>query len=148
MNKRERSIILNFAAVTVVTAIAILAMVELKNWVNRAEAMRAMNHLGALVLKHREQHGYVPPESYIEEVKQEIQGSVRLGEVRYRARWIDVNRKPDVILAYVEKTYRSLFFSSGVVVLRLDGRVEWMDTVSFKKLLSSQQSPLEAEMTK
>ena len=34
-----------------------------------------------------------------------------------------------------------MILGSGYIVLRLDGRVEWMGEKEFKKLLDSQQSP-------
>ncbi len=148
MNKRQKNIVTNFAIVIAVTAVAVVAMVELKNSVNRSEAMRAMEHLGQIIFKYRQDNGIVPPESYVDAIKKELQGGVRLGKLYYRARWIDLDSTPDEILAYAGKQYHSLLFRSGYVVLRFDGRIEWMDKKTFETLLTSQQSPLEIEMTK
>jgi hypothetical protein len=148
MNKKQKYTLVNSSLVIVITSAAVVGMVEVKNGVNRAEAMRAMDHLGKMALKYREQYGAIPPESYVDGIKSQLEGSVRMGQLHYRARWIDFDSKADEILAYVEKDYRSLLFHSGVVVLRLDGRVEWLDKKSFSKLLASQQDPLEIEVTR
>jgi hypothetical protein len=49
-------------------------------------------------------------------------------------------------LAYTEKKYRSLLVGKGYVVLRLDGRVEWMGKREFETLLAQHQSPMEIQM--
>jgi hypothetical protein len=74
-------------------------------------------------------------------------GEPRLGVLNYRARWVTVNSPPETILAYVNKDYNSFFYHPGVIVLRYDGRIEWMNKASFEKLLAAQQTPLELEMT-
>ena len=146
MNKQQKSILINFAVVIIITATAVVAMINFKDWVNRSEAMRAMEQLGQKVLWYRNVHGSVPPESYIDNIKKELEGYVRIGNLQYRARWIDFESTPDDILAYTEKVYHSFFLRSGFVVLRLDGRVEWMDKQKFETLLALQQSKLEIEM--
>jgi len=148
MNKRQKQILANFAVVIAVTAAAVTAMVELKNCINRSEAIRAMEHLGRMVLQYREKNGAVPAETYVTAVKQNLQGAVRLGELHYRARWIELDSPADEILAYSQKKYHSLLFRTGYVVLMLDGRVEWMSRKTFEPLLASEQSPLEIEMMK
>jgi len=146
MNKRQKAILINFITVIVITVIAVVVMINFKDWVNRSEAMRAMEHLGREVLKYREKCGSVPPESYVERIRENLQGHVRLGNLHYRARWIGFESTPDVILAYAERNYRSLLLGSGFIVLRLDGRVEWMEKQEFEKLLAQQQSPMEIQM--
>ncbi|MFH1370938.1 MAG: hypothetical protein ABII09_06595 [Planctomycetota bacterium] len=146
MNKKQKQILANFAVVIAVTITAVAGMVELKNHVNRSEAIRAMEQLGRIVAEYRQKNGSIPPESYAESIKVSLEGQVRLGNLQYRARWIQFDSPPDTILAYVTKDYRSLFFRPGAIVLRLDGRVEWMDKREFEKLLESQQSILEREM--
>ena len=132
--------------VIVITAIAVVAMINFRDLVNRSEARRAMEHLGKIVLKYRKDYGSVPPETYVTSIKENLKGDVRLGELQYRALWIDSDSTPDEILAYTEKNYPSLLVSGGYVVLRLDGRVEWMDKKEFKTLLAQQQSPEEIQM--
>jgi len=146
MNKRQKTTLRDFAIVIAVTAIAIIAMVNFKDWINRSEAMQAMEHLSQTVLDHRKKHGSVPPESYIYKIKENLKGHLRIGNFQYRARWLEFDSGPDEILAYTEKNYHSLFLDDGFIVLRLDGRVEWMKKREFKKLLAQQQSPQEIHM--
>ena len=146
MNKRQKSILINFTIVIVITAVAVVAMINFKDWVNRSEAMRAMEHLSQTVLQYRKNYGSVPPESYVDRIKEELEGHVRLGNLQYRARWIDPDATPGEVLAYTEKKYRSSLLSDGYVVLRLDGRVEWMGKQEFDTLLPEQQRQMETEM--
>lgn len=146
MNRRQKAILTNTTTVIVVTAIAVVAMINLKNWVNRSESMRAMEDLGRIVSQYRGKYGCVPPESYVDGIKEELEGHARLGKVIYRAQWIDFESKPDEILAYTEQPYSSWLFGKKHIVLRLDGRVEWMDKREFKALLAKQQSSQEIEM--
>lgn len=146
MNRRQKAILTDFAIVIVITAAAVVAMINLRSWINRSEAMRAMEHLGRRVLQYRKNYGSIPPESYVDSIKEELEGHARLGEINYRAQWIDFESTPDEILAYTERPRRLWLFSKGYVVLRLDGRVEWMDKQELEALLSQQQSPIEIEM--
>jgi hypothetical protein len=143
MTRRQRNIVINFVSVIVITTIAIIALINFKDYVNWSESMQAMDQLSRIALNYRKEHGSVPPESYINDVTEELQGKVRLGRVIYRARWIDFDAPPDEILAYVKKEHNSLFMHDGYIVLRLDGRVEWMEPKAFKELLAKQQKPME-----
>jgi len=147
MNKRQKSILINFVTVIVITTIAVIAMINFKDWVNHSEATRAMEQLGQEAIAYRKKHGSVPPESHISNVKEDLQGSARMGGLQYRARWIGFDPSPDEILAYIKRDYHSVFLGDGYIVLRLDGRVEWMGKKQFETLLTEQQSPMEAEMT-
>jgi radical SAM superfamily enzyme YgiQ (UPF0313 family) len=146
MNRRQKAILINIVAVIIVTIFAILAMINFKDWVNRSEAIRAMEHLGQVALRYRKEHGSVPPQSYVDRVREELPGNVRLGNLQYRGLWIDFESSGDEILAYVKKEYPSSFFSDGFIVLRLDGRVEWMGEKKFQVLLAQQQRPVEIQM--
>jgi len=146
MNKLQKRILVNFAVVTVVTATAVVGMVELKNLVNRSEAMRAMESLGRVVSDYKQKKGSIPPESHVDGIIKSLEGQLRLGNLRYRAQWIAFDSPPDTILAYARKNYRSLFSRPGAIVLRLDGRIEWMDKANFDKLIAGQQTPMELEM--
>jgi hypothetical protein len=145
MNKKQKAIIINFATVIIATIIAVAAMINVKDWVNRSEAMRAMEHLSQIVVQYRKENTCVPPESYIDRIKENLEGSSRLGNLNYRARWIDPDSSPDEILAYTQKNYTSFMGGNGFIVLRLDGRVEWMNKETFEPLLARQQKPLEIE---
>jgi hypothetical protein len=146
MNGQQKTILINTATVITITALAVSAMISLKNWVNRSESMRAMEDLGQMVLQYREKYGSVPPESYIDRIKEELEGYVRLGKVIYRAQWIGFESTPDEILAYTERPHSSWLFGKKHIVLRLDGRVEWMDERELDTLLAQQQSSQELEM--
>jgi hypothetical protein len=146
MNKLQKQILVNFAVVMVITVAAVIGMVELKNMVNRSEAIRAMESLGRMVSDYKQKNGSVPPESYVDGIIKTFEGQLRLGNLGYRAQWIAFDSPPDTILAYARKNYRSLFSRPGVIVLRLDGRIEWMDKASFDKLIAGQQTRMELEM--
>ncbi|GAG04531.1 unnamed protein product, partial [marine sediment metagenome] len=75
-----------------------------------------------------------------------LEGHVRLGDVKYRGRWIDFESKPDEILAYSEKKYPSSLLGDGYVVLRLDGKVEWLRKQEFEEELAHRQSQKEVEI--
>jgi hypothetical protein len=146
MTRRQRNIVINFVSVIVITTIAIIALINFRDYVNWSESMQAMDQLSRIVLNYRKERGSVPPESYINDITEELQGKVRLGQVIYRARWIDFDAPPDEILAYVKKEHNSLFMHDGYIVLRLDGRVEWMEPKKFEELLAKQRKPMEEEL--
>lgn len=145
MNRQQKSILINIISVIIITFIAVVAMINLKDWVNRSEAMRAMENLGEIVLQYRQENGSVPPQSYVDSIRTNLKGHVRLGDLQYRALWIDFDSTPDDVLAYVEKKYHSLVLSSGFIVLRLDGSVEWMQKQQLDVLLARQQSRMGIE---
>jgi hypothetical protein len=147
MNKKQKWVLTNFALVSLITGAAVVGMIELKNWVNRSESVRAMEQLQNAVSAYKQKNGSVPPESYIDGMIKSFEGQPRLGNLNYRARWIKFDSPPDTILAYVRKEFHSLLFHPGAIVLRFDGRIEWMDKASFDKSIVSQQTPLELEMT-
>jgi hypothetical protein len=146
MNRRQKTILGNTTTVIVITAIAVAAMINLKNWINRSESVRAMEHLSRIVLQYREKYGSVPPESYVDKIKEELEGYARLGKVIYRAQWISFESTPDEILAYTENRHGFWLFGKKHIVLRLDGRIEWMDKRELETLLVQQQSSQELEM--
>jgi hypothetical protein len=144
MNKRQRSIIANFIFVTAGTAIFVGVMINVKDVVNKSEAIRAMELLGEGVRKYRDNYHSTPPESYFNQLKNSI-STVRLGDVRYRAQWIGFDDGPDTVLAYSYKNYR-FFVKRGYVVMRLDGSVEWIERGEFVKLLKKQQTETEVKL--
>lgn len=146
MNKRQKTILRDTTTVIVITVIAVAAMINIKDWINRSEAMRAMEHLGRMVSQYREKYGSVPPESYLDRIREELEGHVRLGEVIYRAQWIDFESTPDEILAYTEIHHGSWLAGNKSIILRLDGRVEWIDKQELDILLARQQTSQELEM--
>ena len=142
MNKRQKSIIREFILVCVIITAVVVGLLYFRDYVNRTEGMRAMQQLGQIVLNYRQKHGSVPPEYYVEQIQGQLEGNVRLGGLVYRARWIEYGATGDEILAYTRKEY-GMIIGTGYIVLRLDGRVEWMGVKEFKKLFDLQQSPEE-----
>ncbi len=148
MDKRQKRILIEFFIVIGLTTIAVVAMIYFRHWVNHSEAMRAMEHLGRIVVEYRKSQGSVPPQSYIDSVRNQLEGSPRLGDLQYRAFWIDFESGPDEIMAYSEKDYGSWFIGKGYIVLRLDGTVQWLDKQECEAILKKQQSRKELEMLK
>jgi len=146
MYKHQKAVIRNFIFVTSLTIIIILSMLCFKDVTNRSESIRAMNHLSKVVLDYRQQSGSVPAESYIDNVRKSLEGYVRLGKIYYRARWVTFESSNDEILAYVIKEYTPFFLDDGAIVLRLDGRVEWLAKAEFESILADQQSAMELEV--
>lgn len=140
MTKYKRSLLIQFAVVALATVAAIVGMLHLKDYVNRSEAMRAMTQLGRRILDYRQSHGSLPPQSFIDDVKGEVDGAVRIGNVRYRALWIGPDASVDTILAFSEKRHPSSFLYDGYVVLYLDGSVEWLPSIKFQALFATQQA--------
>jgi hypothetical protein len=121
-------------------------MIIFKDLVNRSEAMRTMESLGRIIVQYRQDHGAVPPQSFIDSTRGDLEGRKRLGDVIYRARWIGFESKPGDILAYAKRNTYSLFVKDGYIILRLSGEVEWMSKSDFDELLARQQSQAEIEM--
>ena len=145
VNKRQRALLIESTLVLGATTAAVVGMIHLKDYVNPSEAMRAMGHLGERVLEHRTQQGSLPPESFVNSVKGQLEGSVRMGNVKYRALYIGLDASADTILAYSQKRHPSSFLADGYVVLRLDGTVEWMRTDQFADLFATQRTSTESE---
>jgi hypothetical protein len=141
MNKRQKWTLIKFMAVLLITMAAVAAIAELKNINNRAEATRAMEHLGKIVSDYKQKNGYVPPESFVDNLKESLVGQARLGDLHYRARWLDADSKPDTILAFTRSGSHSLFFKPEMIVLFYDGKVQRMDEKSFDELFTKQQKP-------
>jgi hypothetical protein len=146
LNKKQKTIIFKSLSVIILTIAAVVGMFNFKDYVNRSEAIRAIEQLGANILSFRQEHGYLPSQSYVERIKDSMAGNVRVGKINYRGRWIQPDSGNDTILAFVEKKYDSLLFHNGVIVLRLDGRVEWMNPEDFDALLSQQRDPMEIDL--
>ncbi len=141
MNKRQKWALIKFTFVLLITLGSVAVIAELKNGVNRAEAFRAMEHLGKIVSDYKQKNGYVPPESFVDNLKESIMGQVRMGDLHYRARWLDADSTPDTILAFTKSSSHSLFFKPEMIVLFHNGKVQRMDEESFDKLFARQQKP-------
>ena len=143
MNRREKAVVIKIISVTIITVILVVTFANFKDVINRSEATRATITIGEIVLQYRKDYGSLPPQDYVGKIKGNVGGGVRLGKVNYRALYITRDSKPDEILAYIFKNYKSLFVSSGYIVLRLNGQVEWMDKKSFEEELMKRKSLLE-----
>jgi type II secretory pathway pseudopilin PulG len=139
VNKRQKALLTESIIIIVITAAAVVAMINLKQWVSRTEAIQVMEQLGQVVLQYRKENGSLPSGDDVKNIQEKLQEEVHLDKLQYRAQWIDVDSAPDEILAYTEKRFRASFLSDGYVVLRLDGRVDWMSKEKFQKLLGQQR---------
>ncbi len=146
MNRRQRVVLIESVLVLAATVAAVIGMTNLKDYINRSEAMRAMTQLGQRVLEYRRQHGSLPPEFFIKSIKGTLEGAVRMGNVRYRARHIGPGAPADTILAYSFKRHSFSFLHDGYVVLRLDGKVEWLPANQFATLFATQRMPAELDV--
>lgn len=140
MTRYKRSLLIQSAVILLATIAAVVGLMHLKDYVNRSEAMRAMTQLGGRILDYRSTHGSLPPQSFIDDVKNQVDGAVRIGNVRYRALWIGLGAPDETILAYSEKRHSSSFLDDGFVVLRLNGTVEWLPSAQFRALLATQRA--------
>jgi len=143
---RQKRLLTESVVVLTATVVAVVGMMNLKDYVNRSEAIRAMNQLGVRVLEYRKLNGSLPSQSYVDSIKGQLEGSVRMGTVRYRALYIGLDAPDETILAYSLKRHPSSFLTDGYVVLHLDGRVEWMPTEQFAALFATQQAPAEPSL--
>jgi hypothetical protein len=130
--------------VTVFTVIVVVGFANIKDTINRSEAMRAMKLLGKEILQYRKTYGSLPPEHYVKQFTDKI-GAVRITDLHYRATWIEFGEEPTTtILAYSPKNY-SGFVKAGYVVLWLNGKVEWIDKKQFEQTLDKQQKQQELQ---
>lgn len=146
MNRRQKALLREVIVVLVVTAVAMVIMINFKDVINRSETMRAMEHLGEIALQYRKQSGSLPPESYIHSIRETLEGHARLTNLLYRAQWIDFDAKPEEVLAYTKKNYPFSLLSNGYIVLHLDGSVDWMTKEQFDELLPQAKRQRETEI--
>lgn len=138
MTSRQRLLLRETLLILAAIVMAVVGMIHLKDHVNRTEAMRAMTELGRRVLAYRREHGTLPDESFVRGIKEQLEGSQRLGHLEYRADRISGYAPQWTILAYSLKRHPASFLRDGYVVLRLNGYVEWMPIASFEVVLSEQ----------
>jgi hypothetical protein len=144
VNNKQKKLVANVITVVVFTTVMVVGFAYLKDIVSRSEGIRSMSVLGKEILRYRSSYGSLPPEIYVKQYSEAI-GAVRLPAVQYRAQWIEFGSDPNTtILAYSAKNFRG-FVKSGYVVLRLNGKVEWVDKKEFEKIISSQQQQQELQ---
>ncbi|MBN1509436.1 MAG: hypothetical protein JW955_21495 [Sedimentisphaerales bacterium] len=147
MNRWQRALLTESLIVLAATIAAVVGMVQLKDHVNRSEAMRAMTQLGQHILEYRKRYSALPSQSFVDSIKEDVEGAVRIGNVKYRAIWIGLDARPDTILAYSRKRFPSSFLKDGYVVLHLNGTVEWLSTTQFATLLAGQRTAKEPNVS-
>ncbi len=138
MNTQQKKLVANIITVAFFTIIMIVGFANIKNSINRAESIRAMNALSKEIFSYRQKYGSLPNQIYVDDFIDRA-GLVRIGPLQYRAMWIEYGSEPNsTILAYSEKIY-SGFVKSGYVILWYNGKVEWQEKKYFEKLLAEQQ---------
>lgn len=148
MEHRQKKILAQSAFVIVITVMVTFLMANVKDLINRSEAMKGMEHLGEKILEYKVDNGSRPSEFLLEDFYKQIPNMARLGKVNYRAIWIEPDADEEAeILAYIKKQYRSLFMNDGYIVLFCNGTVEWKSLRDFEDLLDSQQDTMEKSMT-
>jgi len=125
-----------------VTLVAVVAMFDIRAWVNYSEAQKAMEQLGKVITEYRQKHNCVPPESYVSNIRDRIEGTVRLGNFNYQGQWISFDSSEDEILAYTRIDYPSLFVDKGFIILQLNGQVKWLDLKKGQEKISRLKSHL------
>lgn len=128
---RKKKVLIDVAVVLVITALSVVGIIHLKDYINRRDALLAVEQLGEKILAFRESQGTLPSEETVQTLMNEVSGRTRLGRFTYRASEITPESKPDTLLAFTQQDYKSLIVSNGYIVLRLDGTVQWLDTQQF-----------------
>lgn len=147
MNLRQKQLVFHIITVLVVTVVMVVGFANIKNLINRSEAMRTMKILGDEILHYRKTYGSLPSEAYVKQFTEQI-GAVRLSNLVYRAQWIEFGCDPNsTTLAYSKKNY-SGFVRPGCIVLWLNGNVQWMNEKEFGKILAAQQKQQEIQWIK
>lgn len=138
MNKKQKYFLLKLLVVFSVTAVTVAAVSSFKDFINKSESLLAMENLGALINQYRNQHGTLPPENYIDDIKTKLRGAPRMGKLVYRAKWLDYTTTSETILAYSKKDYSGIILSSGYVVLKYNGEVQWLTEDEFQLTMALQ----------
>ena len=147
MNRQQKKLVANLITVMVFTITMVVGFANIKNLINRSEAMRAMDIIGNKAFEYRKQYGSLPSEQYMNQFIKNA-GIVRLGNFQYRAQWIEFGSNLDTtILAYSERKYRG-FIKGGYIVLWLNGKVEWTTKKQFEEILNKQQNKQELQWLK
>lgn len=126
MNRKQKNLAVRFLVVVSLTLLTVVLMFDIRAWVNYSEARKAMEQLGEITTDYREKNNCVPPQSYIESVRNQIEGGARIGDFTYRGQWIEFDSPEDEILAYTRIAYPSLFADKGFIILQLNGEISWL----------------------
>lgn len=145
LNKRQLSVIRHFLFVIIVTLLFIFGLINLRDGLNRSEMQREMEVFATAVKDYRQQNKALPPESW---VQPQVRNFVRLGGVQYRAKSILYDSPPDTIIASCKQRTYSVFVKTAYIVLRLDGRVEWLSPPVYEKTIKEQDQAVQSELYK
>ena len=140
MNRRQKRLIVEASLVVSLTALAVVAMVNLKDWINRREALLAMKQLSEKIQAYKQTYGTVPPEQTVLLWTDSVSGRARLGKLTCRNDPVTVEVDPNAILAYTQQRYRSLLVHDGYIVVRVNGSVAWMTPPEFQTALGPASS--------
>jgi len=139
MNKRQRALLIESLVVLGVTVVAVIGLINLKDWTNRREALRAMESISQQIQAYRSTNGSMPSQDYIDSIRESVPGRARLGKLEYQAHSIKHNSPNNAVLAYTQQTYRSFLIRSGYVVIYLDGEVCWMSPEQFQSVFNQHE---------
>ena len=135
MNKRQRALLLESVIVLGAAVVVLLVLLNLKDWTNRREALRAMAYIAAQIQAYQQTHGSLPPSEHLDRVRATAPGRKRLGKLEYRIQDIEANSPDTALLAYAKQTYHSLLVRNGYIVIHLNGQVSWMTAAQFQSQL-------------
>jgi len=130
---RKKRLLIDVGVVLVITAVAVAGMIHFKDYINRREALLAVEQLGEKILTYRDTQGSFPPEETVQALVNQVSGGARVGRLTYRAPWITPESKPDALLAFTQQDYKSLIVRDGYILLHLDGSVQWLNTPQFNE---------------
>ena len=138
MNKKQRSMLLRLGAVIVITAAMVIAMVNIKEVVNKKEAMLAAKNLNIEILKYKQANNKWPLQSYVDEKAEQVYGRARLGNFEYRGGLLGYVGSDDTVVFYIKRDYSGMFLDSGYIAAKVSGEVEWLSEQEFDSLMSFQ----------
>jgi len=145
MNRKEKSFLKHAAVVIALTTAAILALMYIKDRINRFEAKRVMELVARPIVTYSDTHLTLPPQSFVEDLLENLQGYARGTSIKYRGHWVEFDGPPDQIVAYNFTPCPHSFLPDGYTVLRLDGTITFMDAETFKSVLARQQTQAELD---
>jgi len=135
MNKKQRGMLVRLVVVIVITVGMVFAMVNVKEVVNKKEAMLAAKNLNIEILKYKQANNKWPLKNYVDEKAEQVRGRARLGEVKYRGDALGYVSSEDIVF-YIKRDYSGLFLDDGYIVAKVSGKVEWLGDEEFNLLMS------------
>jgi hypothetical protein len=145
MNKRQTSIVRHFLVVIAVTLAVIFGLINLRDTVNKSEAIREMGVLARTIQDYRHKNGSLPSEAFLKPV---IGGFSRTSNLQYRAQHVLYDSPADTIVAYSKRRSYSFLVKSGYVYIQFDGQVKWMPPAPFEQMLARQDNERSRELNR